>query len=98
MRKHEQDSDLLFGSFTSAVGLALGDLLLFAGRPEALRGCLASIETAAYGTLLSSDVKPRGGPTGTSFASASLRVIRASQEDDDPASLGRGVPGASGGS
>lgn len=59
MQKDERDSDLVFGSFTSAVGLALGELLLFAGRPEALRECLVLIETAARGTLLASDIEAR---------------------------------------
>lgn len=77
-------TDALLGSFASAVGLALGELLLFAGRSEALGGCLASIETAAYATLISSDLSTCGAaPRGRSLAGAALRVVRTWYETDD---------------
>jgi hypothetical protein len=45
-------------SFTSAVGLALGELLLLTGRPEELLEHVRSIHIAAQGTILSSGLAP----------------------------------------
>jgi hypothetical protein len=45
-------------SFTSAVGLALGELLLLSGKPEELLEHLQAIHIAAQGTILSSGLAP----------------------------------------
>ena len=76
MEKSRVDPDMLLGSFTSAVGLALGEILLLTGRPERLCECLASIEVTAYATLLSVSADGAGGPSGRSLSSAALRVVR----------------------
>jgi hypothetical protein len=68
--------DELFGSFTSAVGLALGEMLVHTARPEKLRECLSQIETVAFATLVSSSPRKRSEPDGK-LADASLAVVRA---------------------
>jgi hypothetical protein len=70
------DPDMVFGSFASAVGLALGDILLLTRRPERLGECLASIEVTVYATLLSVSAEIAGGPSARSLSSAALRVVR----------------------
>jgi hypothetical protein len=79
MKKLGVNPDMVFGSFTSAVGLALGEVLLLADRPERLGTCLASIEATAYATLLS--VGRYGGPRGRSLSSAALGVVQAWHEE-----------------
>jgi hypothetical protein len=79
MKKLGVKPDMVFGSFTSAVGLALGEMLLLGERPERLGTCLASIEATAYATLLS--VGRYGGPRGRSLSSAALAVVRAWREE-----------------
>lgn len=76
---------VLFGSFTGAMGLALGELLLVVGKPADLGRCLASIETAAYATLLASDLRGEEAscPRGRSLASVALRVVRAWHERNE---------------
>lgn len=88
--------ELLYGSFTSAVGLALGEMLLLLGRPEDLGRCLHLLETAAYATILSSDLrwkkhmKPR--QCGTSLARAALGVVRAwHEEPKDLSAIGNAI-------
>ncbi len=83
MEKSGVSTDMLFGSFTSAVGLALGEMLLLTGRPEKLGECLASIEATAYATLLSSCASPEGAPVVKSLSSAALRVVKVWHEDFD---------------
>ena len=52
-------------SFASAIGFALGELLVFTGRTDELAACLRCIHTTAYASVLSADleasrrVKPR---------------------------------------
>lgn len=77
------DPDMLFGSFTSAVGLALGEMLLLAGKPGRLGECLASVEATAYATLLSSSPGLGGAPAGKSLSSAALQVVKTWHEDFD---------------
>lgn len=48
--------DRALASFTSAVGLALGELLIALRKPEALDTCLSDIRIAAQGTILSSGI------------------------------------------
>ena len=81
MEKDERGEELVFGSFTTAVGLALGELLLLAGKPKELAGCLAAINTAAAATLLSSDVRIEASPTSAkSLRRAALQVVIAWHE------------------
>ena len=76
----EIGEDGLFGSFTSAVGFALGELLLLAGRPEGLRRCLSLIETVALATLISSKPRRADEPDGR-LADAALAAVRAWHEE-----------------
>lgn len=72
--------DRVFGSFTTAVGFALGELLLLAGRPEELLEHLRSIDITARATLMSSDTHARDGTIrreGVSLSVAALGVVRA---------------------
>lgn len=67
-------------SFTSAVGLALGEILLLAGRPEELLEHLRSIHIAARATIMSSDLEAHRGTIrrpGISLSVASLGVLHA---------------------
>jgi hypothetical protein len=92
VEKSRVDPDMLFGSFTSAVGLALGEMLLLTGRPERLGECLASIEATAYATLLSVSTNEASGPSGKSLSSAALRVVRVWHEKtENLADLGDAV-------
>jgi hypothetical protein len=92
MEKRAIEPDMVFGSFASAVGLALGELLLLAGRPGCLGECLASIEVTAYATILSLDTSGVSGPRGRSLSSAALRVVRVwHEEDGDRSSLGTAI-------
>jgi len=81
MGKGGVSPDMLFGSFTSAVGLALGEMLLLTGKPGGLGECLASIEATAYATLLSSSPSSEGVPVGKSLSSAALQVVKVWHED-----------------
>lgn len=86
----------LFDSFTSAVGLALGELVLLVGRPECLRQCLHSIGIAAQATLLSFDLhqskRLARRTAGRSLAGAALRVVRTWHEDiEDLSALGEAI-------
>ena len=76
------ETEALFGSFTSAVGLALGELLLYAGGPEDLGGCMAAIERVALATLLAFDMATDRAtvPRGRSLTTAALRVVAAWKE------------------
>jgi hypothetical protein len=76
MEKNGVDPEMLFGSFTSATGLALGEILLLTERPERLGECLASIEATAYATLLCVNAKGSGSPSGRSLSSAALQAVR----------------------
>jgi hypothetical protein len=89
-------SESLFASFTGAVGLALGELLLVLGKTEDLGWCLRSIGITAQATLLSSDLQPRGAsmprPSCQSLAGAALRVVRTWHEDiEDLSGLGEAI-------
>lgn len=81
MEKGGVSTEMLFGSFTSAVGLALGEMLRLTGKPEKLGECLASIEATAYATLLSSSPSPGGVPVVKSLSSAALQVVKVWHED-----------------
>ncbi|HEX4961651.1 MAG TPA: hypothetical protein VF173_12480 [Thermoanaerobaculia bacterium] len=54
----KEDSEAVpdFESFTTTLGLALGNFLLSTGRPEALGGCLSAIETLASATMRASQL------------------------------------------
>jgi hypothetical protein len=82
MEQDKKDSEAVLGSFTSAMGLALGDLLLLTGRTDRLGECLAAIETATLGTLLASDFQHDGAspPRARSLTRAALGVVVAWHE------------------
>jgi hypothetical protein len=91
MGTDDREPEPIFGSFTSAAGLALGEMLALTGRPERLGECLASIEATAYATLLSSGIEG-GAVGGKSLGSAALRVVRVwHEETDNLASLGDAI-------
>src|ERR1700760_2774239 len=81
MEKGGVSPDMLFGSFTSAVGLALGEMLLLTGRPGKLGECLASCEPPASAPLLSPSPGPEGAPVDRSLSSAALQVVKVWHED-----------------
>lgn len=74
----------VFGSLTTAVGFALGELLLLSGRPEDLLEHLRAIHIAARATLLASDLEAYRGPIrrpGVSLSVAALGVVQAWHEE-----------------
>ena len=83
MEEKGREPEALFGSFTSAVGLALGEMLLLTGKGERFGECLAAIETATLGTLLSSGFQSDGAsaPSPRSLTRAALRVVVTWHED-----------------
>jgi hypothetical protein len=84
MNQEDRESEgTVFGSFTSAVGLALGELLLFAGRPEELQDCLHSIEIVARATLLSAEVEKgkQGREHLVPLVGVAYRVVEAWHEE-----------------
>jgi hypothetical protein len=90
---HDDSRECLFASFTAALGLALGELLLVLGKSEDLERCLRSIGIAAQATLLSSGLQRRDATasrsSGQSLARAALRVVRTWHEDvEDLSALG----------
>lgn len=94
IEKGEVSTEMLFGSFTSAVGLALGEMLRLTGKPEKLGECLASIEATAYAALLSSSPSPEGAPVVKSLSSAAFQVVKVWHEDfDGYDSLGKAIEG-----
>ncbi len=77
---NEVSSHRALSSFTSAVGFALGELLLLTERPEELLEHLRSIHVTARATIMSSDTG--GGRTtmrrpGVSLSVAALAAVRA---------------------
>jgi len=83
---------LALASFTSSVGLALGELLLLSGRSRELFEHVREIHISAQATLIASDL--RGGvarPSGRSLASAAFRVVRVWRETEDLAELGGAI-------
>ena len=84
----------VFASFTTSVGLALGELLLLAGIPEDLDRSLYSIRVCAQATLLSSELRWRDGSQGgvSPFPRAALGVVQTwHEETQDLAALGEAV-------
>jgi hypothetical protein len=85
----------LFANFTTAVGLALGELLLLSGRPDDLEESIRSILLSARATLMASELRWReGAPAkgGKSLASAALAVVRTWHENTkDLAALGDAI-------
>jgi hypothetical protein len=76
-------SSRALSSFTCAVGLALGEILLLTGRPEELLEHLRSIHVAARATLMSSDLEAHRGVIrrpGVSLSVAALVVLHAWHE------------------
>ena len=74
----------VLGSFTTSVGLALGEILLLTGRPEELLEHLRAIHITARATLLASDLEAYRGPIrrpGVSLSVAALGVVRAWHEE-----------------
>jgi hypothetical protein len=90
---HEPQAPV-FASFTTSVGLALGELLLLAGIPEDLDRSLYSIQVCAQATLLSSELGRGDGRHGrvSSILRAALGVVRTwHEETEDLAALGEAV-------
>ncbi len=83
--------DMFFGSFTSAVGLALGELLVLTGKSDELPEYLREIHVAAQATIICAG--PGGEPVtilrqGVTLSDAALRAVRAwSADPQDPADL-----------
>lgn len=99
MKKSEEpvrQPELPFANYTTATGLALGELLLFTGRPEYLELCLHSIQLSARAILLASGLKwvgkpPEGGKE-IPLHSAALAVVTAWRErSDDLSVLGESI-------
>ena len=89
--KDEMGEDGLFGSFASAVGFALGEMLLLAGKPEGLQRCLSLIGTVAVATLLSASPRNGSGTDGK-LADAALAAVRAwHEETEDLNALGGAI-------
>jgi hypothetical protein len=91
---HEIPSEPVLGSFTTSVGLALGEILLLIGTPEDLDRSLYSIHVCAQATLLSSELRWRDGSQGgvSSLPRAALGVVRAwHEETENLAALGTAV-------
>ena len=91
MGTNAREPNLLFGSFTSSVGLALGELLIFTGRQEELPEHLREIHITAKATIMCAEA---GGEAvtfsrpGVSLSDAALRAVRAwSADPQDPADL-----------
>jgi hypothetical protein len=86
-----REPNLLFGSFTSSVGLALGELLILTGRQEELPEHLREINVTARATIMCAEA---GGEVvtfsrpGVSLSDAAFRAVRAwSADPQDPADL-----------
>jgi len=75
----EVSASRALSSFTTAMGFALGELLLLTERPEELLEHLRAIHIAARATLMASDVRPCGEPRrpGVSLSVAALAAVRA---------------------
>jgi hypothetical protein len=88
-------SALVLSSFTSAAGLALGELLLLTGRPEELLEHLRALHIAARATLMASDLEAYRGPIkrpGVSLSIAAFGVVRAwHAESKNPQALGDAI-------
>lgn len=91
METNAREPNLLFGSLTSSVGLALGELLILTGRQEELPEHLREIHITARATILCAEA---GGEAvtisrpGVSLSDAALRAVRAwSADPQDPADL-----------
>lgn len=78
-------------SFTTSVGLALGELLLLTGRPEELLEHLRDIHVSARAAIMVSEAGGREVVTrraGVSLAVAALRAVQAwNAEPQDPAAV-----------
>lgn len=83
--------DMLFGSLTSAVGLALGELLLLTGKQDELPECLREIHVAARATIICAGAGSEPVTIlrqGVTLSDAALRAVRAWRADpQDPADL-----------
>ena len=95
-KEQARTPELPFANYTTATGLALGELLLFTGRPEYLELCLHSIGLSARAILLASGLKwvgkpPEGGKE-IPLHSAALAVVTAWHErTDDLSALGESI-------
>lgn len=78
-------------SFTTSVGLALGELLLLTGRPEELLEHLRAIHVAARAAIMVSEAGGREiiiRTAGVSLSVAALRTVQVwNAEPQDPAAL-----------
>lgn len=87
----EASPALALSSFTTSVGLALGELLLLTGRSEELLEHLRSIHVSARATIMVSEAGGRQvviRRAGVSLAVAALRAVCAwNAEPQDPAAL-----------
>jgi hypothetical protein len=85
----------LFANFTTAMGLALGELLLLSGTPDELEESIRSILLSARATLMSSELRWRDSQPskgGKSLVSAALGVVRTWHERaEDLAALGDAI-------
>lgn len=82
--------DMLFGSFTTAVGFALGELLLLTGKTDDLPEYLREIHvTARATTICAAGSEPVTIlRQGVSLSDAALRAVRAwSADQQDPADI-----------
>lgn len=77
------------GSFTTAAGLLLGEVLLHLGRPDELLEHVRAVHIAARATLLASDVEARRGAIrrpGVSLSIAAFGVVGTWHEGKNMAS------------
>ncbi len=76
-------------SFTTAVGFALGELLLLTGTPDKLLEHLGEIHVTARATLIASDTEPViVRRPAVSLSDAALKAVSAWNADpQDPATL-----------
>ena len=91
MGTNAREPNLLFGSFTSSVGLALGELLILTGRQEELPERLREIHITARATIMCAEASSDTitiSRSGITLSDAALRAVRAwSRDPQDPADL-----------
>jgi hypothetical protein len=91
METNAREPNLLFGSFTSSVGLALGELLILTGRQEELLEHLREIHVTARATIMCAEAGSEAvtiSRPGVSLSDAALKAVRAwSMDPQDPADL-----------
>lgn len=91
MEKDNVRPDRLFGSFTTAIGFALGELLVLTGTSDDLPEHLREINVTARATIISSEAGSEPVTLrrqGVTLSDAALRAARAwSADPHDPADL-----------